>query len=571
MKDIKIRTGARISNILQSTLNYEQAFTELVKNSIQNGATIVSIDFSDTEIKIHDNGHGFDHLTDESGMNGFDKYFVFGNSYRQENSSPALGHMGIGGKVANDKLSDNLNTHWEIETKNKHGKIFLVKYNPTKTEFLDDYSPTVEELSDTNIKYSTGTIISIKNLDKPITNKQVTEKSITTELKNFFGHLINTSKHELDVVFNGKSIKFDYTLPGYSFDEIIREFKYMNAGVEETAKIKFNLSLLQTKLDEQLCKLDSLAVISDVKVCDFTLSNQKILDEIEKELFESGEVESLSESILGLFPKLRGFVVCDELSSVLDHTSMPAKDLSHHSLRDDHPITFPFYRVAYRVVIDVLRGYLLNSSENQSEQFSKIAENISNLILSEMQIDESVLSNEEFIQSLEKSHETKLENAKLSTDMVENLINSKINNETKHIKDPKVRETEKNNLRNSLKKNKNETNHQNSDNNDTKSHQSKETKKIRFEIKSFGEGKENIMSDANLDFGFCIYINSENYKFIELNNLGNKNHLAVHIAECLLKEISYYTENFSQKDLDKTISEFYNSSYQKINTKYLNN
>ena len=33
MENIKIKTGARISNILQSTVNYQQAFTELVKNS----------------------------------------------------------------------------------------------------------------------------------------------------------------------------------------------------------------------------------------------------------------------------------------------------------------------------------------------------------------------------------------------------------------------------------------------------------------------------------------------------------------------------------------------------------
>ena len=43
MEEIQIKTGARISNILQSTVTYAQAFTELVKNSMQSGATFVEI------------------------------------------------------------------------------------------------------------------------------------------------------------------------------------------------------------------------------------------------------------------------------------------------------------------------------------------------------------------------------------------------------------------------------------------------------------------------------------------------------------------------------------------------
>ena len=79
MEEIQIKTGARISNILQSTVTYAQAFTELVKNSMQSGATFVEITLSDDNAIIKDNGIGFDHNKDENGMNGFEKYFVFGN------------------------------------------------------------------------------------------------------------------------------------------------------------------------------------------------------------------------------------------------------------------------------------------------------------------------------------------------------------------------------------------------------------------------------------------------------------------------------------------------------------
>ena len=84
---IQIKTGARISNILQSTVTYEQAFTELVKNSMQSGATFVDITLNADSVVVIDDGIGFDHEVDENGMTGFEKYFVFGNSYDMSNGS----------------------------------------------------------------------------------------------------------------------------------------------------------------------------------------------------------------------------------------------------------------------------------------------------------------------------------------------------------------------------------------------------------------------------------------------------------------------------------------------------
>ena len=75
-----------------------QAFTELVKNSIQLIFLKLSLQHLATSIElkhpfygdefcraiITDDGQGFDHEKDENGMNAFDKYFVFGNSYDTE-------------------------------------------------------------------------------------------------------------------------------------------------------------------------------------------------------------------------------------------------------------------------------------------------------------------------------------------------------------------------------------------------------------------------------------------------------------------------------------------------------
>ena len=78
---IQIKTGSNSSSLLQSTVNISQAFTELVKNSIQNLATQIDIVISENEVSVTDNGKGFDHIADSSGKNDFDRYFVFGNSY----------------------------------------------------------------------------------------------------------------------------------------------------------------------------------------------------------------------------------------------------------------------------------------------------------------------------------------------------------------------------------------------------------------------------------------------------------------------------------------------------------
>ena len=70
---------------------------------------------------------------------------------------------------------------------------------------------------------------------------------------------------------------------------------------------------------------------------------------------------------------------------------MPAKDLSHHALREDHPVTEPFYETSYRVIIDLLRGYLMLDVDAETEKFSVLGNNIVKVILDEMNIDTDLL------------------------------------------------------------------------------------------------------------------------------------------------------------------------------------
>ena len=573
METIKIKTGARISNILQSTVNYQQAFTELVKNSMQNGATNVDITFENNKIVVEDNGIGFDHVKDSSNMNGFEKYFVFGNSYQTgTGNSPALGHMGIGGKVANDKLSNSSDVHWTIETKNKHGKSFLVTYKPGETEFLDDYSPEIKELEQTNVKSEHGTIVTIHNLDKPILNGKLGLLSVKRELQDFFGFIVQTGNNDFNVNLNGASLKFEYTLPGYRFNEISREFTYEMNGERKKGNVYFNLSLMQSELDSQNCSLDSTIVVSDVKICDFLLDKKDVLEKVFEDIStEAGQHITLSDSVLSLFNRLRGFVVCNELSSVMDHTGMPAKDLSHHFLRDDHPVTLPFYETAYRVIVDLLRGYLMLDIDQQTEKFGTLAHNVVKVILDEMNIDTDLLI--DFLETNIESAEERMSKASVAKEIVGNLIKSELRSKTADIKNHKQRKTVKELLEQTLTKKEPKVPEDTAPDEtgdfieDELGEETKisETKSIRYEIKPFGEGRERIMSQIQTDGDFCVYINSENYKFDAFHNSEDVFGLALHIAECVMREVTRHKNpSTSQSEIDEILSDFYKKSYKKL-------
>jgi hypothetical protein len=583
MEEIQIKTGARISNILQSTVTYAQAFTELVKNSMQNGATFVEITLSGDNAIIKDNGIGFDHNKDENGMNGFEKYFVFGNSYDMSNGvGPTLGQMGIGGKIANDKLSDNDNTHWTIETKNSHDKSFLVTYKPGKTEFLDEYSPSIEELTETNITTETGTIVTIHNLDLPIIKEGWNISRITKELKDFFGFLVRSGNNEFNVILNGKSLQFDYTLPGYVFPSIDKTIE-VNVGDEiKNANINFNLSLMQNSADIVSCPLDGVIVVSGVKVCDLKYDKEEIIKKVYAKISdEVGSEIAPQTSVRNLFTKLRGFVVCEELSSLLDHTGMPAKDLSHHALREDHPLTIPFYTKVYEVLTDLLRGFLLLNSKQNTNKLEILANNVVRMITNDMKIDEKYLINLGIKTPTFESAETRMIKVKVADDIIGNLIKAEINNKTKKEKRKRRKRKElQNKLLAKNEKKQNKKNNikieipaelQQADNGKFIEDENGEERKfhdprgIPYQIKPFGSGYEKIMSDFEHETNFCVYINSENHKFVSFNNSGDNLGLALHIAESIIRELTRFTNpTASKNELDEKLSDFYLHSYAKL-------
>jgi hypothetical protein len=536
MDKIKIRTGSNISNILQSTITYSQAFTELVKNSIQNGAKLISIQLNEKSVVIKDNGIGFDDAKDESGMSAFEKYFVFGNSYDSNGGvGPRLGHMGIGGKIANDKLSDGENAHWTIETKNSKGKNFLVTYKPGKTEFLDDYQPSVEKLNLSSMK-SHGTIITIHNLDLPIAKEGWNINSIKKELQDFFGHLIRQGKNEIDIVLNGESLKFDYTLSGYTFPRITETFEYQIENRILNSELSMNLTLLQSPADFKSCNLDGVTIVSETKI---------------RKLTATDVFGSQSSKLHKLFQNLRGFIVCKDLSSVLDHTGMPAKDLSHHSLREDHALTKPFFEKVSELIVELLTSYsILNKKKKTIHTLDNIVIDVIETIVESMNLTEDAMTIELKPKAKKRdlSAKEQMKKENVSEKIVDKIISNEVIRKTSGRGRVRRRAKAASELKKTLTK-----------------PTPKKRRGIRYEIKPFGAEQYKTMSDCERVGSFCVYINSENYKFVSLEKSENKLGLALHIAELVIIELlKYKNPNVTPSEISEILSEFYKNNFKKI-------
>lgn len=544
MNTIKIRTGANISNILQSTITYAQAFTELAKNSIQNGATNINIQLNKESIVFQDDGVGFDDSIDTNGLSGFDKYFVFGNSYDfSGGAGPRLGHMGIGGKIANDKLSDSDNVHWTIETKNKKGNSYLVTYKPNNSEFLDDYSPTIEKLNNSRLLKS-GTIITIKNLDKPITENGLNRESVEKELQDFFGHLIKNGKTEIDIILNGESIKFDYTLIGYAFEKMTERFSYILNKQEKSANVSFNLALLQNQNEINQSTLDGVFVVSETKIHKLSINDV---------------FGSTSNKVSNLFSKLRGFVVCEELSTILDHVGMPAKDLSHHSLREDHPLTKPFYAKVSKIIQGLLTAYHeVKTKKIKPTAINNTLEDVVQMIVGNLNLASSDMMIDLGPKKQEPSAKEKMQKKNVPTKIIDSVIQKEVDVIINKPHKRRQRQRAANEVKQNLTKK--------TDNAPKTENKPKLIRpSIKYEIKPFGNGLKNTMADLETEGDFCVYINSENPKYISLDKTENKLGLALHIAENIIGEMMRYNNpNTTHSEITEKMSEFYEKNFDKI-------
>ena len=568
MKNIQIKTGSNLSRLLQSTVNIPQAFTELVKNSIQNFATSCSIElrhpyYGDETCyaTITDDGQGFDHIVDESGMNAFDKYFVFGNSYDLTSGGGVrLGQMGIGGKLANDKLSHEVDIHWTIETKNTHGKCFILTYRPSGVEFLNEYSPSIEEISanECSISTVTGTKITIVSTKKKIESNSWNKHIIKNELRSFFGHLISQLEKEgkkFSLSLNGESLEFIYKLPGSNMPIFNRSFEYDYYGEQKTANIEFRLSLVYARYLLANHPLKNIDIISKVKICPFHLTDQDLLESTLSSL-ESKSKDTLpnKEKIQKVFNKLVGFISCDELSSVLDDTGMPAKDLSHHTLREDHPITIPFLKKCYETLIAWAIEYIKLNEGDKMNILNALANDVSSM-LAEYFEDEDFSDLWEEEEEDDEEEEEEDEEIQELKDLAELASQKSDFFKPEDTPEPEEEEEEEPEPENNVPPLWN--NYQNQ--------KLKRSKRVRYLIINFGEDESNLMSRVDDSEDFTVLINEGNPKFISLKSENTPFLLALHISELLIREITMYKNPFaSPSDLDESISKFYSDKYSQL-------
>ena len=413
--NIKIRAGAGLQAVLQSTVNFAQAFTELAKNSLQNGATSCNIDIIENEdgavVKIMDNARGFDHVKDaKTHMSDFEKYFTFGNSYdlNTDGDGPKLGKMGIGGKISNDKLSEPNNSHWQIHTRNIHGKCFVIDYNPpADVEFFDDYRPSIKEVSsvESPITTTTGTEIRILNVNKRFLKTNYKE-SVKNELLEFFAHLVisyKKNKKILDIVFMGEKLEFSVDLNGDYRGMISRAFTYEIDGTEHWSTFDIALNqFIGRRLRRQRNHsfIKSVELVSEVKISDLHITNKRI---IEKTLIRLSKEEGTSiedASFLGLMNNFIGYVNCVDLSKVLDERGMPAKDLSHHGLRNDHPMTIPFLEEVYYVIMKLtyhISQLSVRKKTRKTMNKNLVAYNVAKLLAGDFSNDMEILTDKKML------------------------------------------------------------------------------------------------------------------------------------------------------------------------------
>lgn len=563
MDKIKIQTGSNLSRLLQSTVNIPQAFTELVKNSIQNFATFTKIDLYENSAVILDDGQGFDHEKDDTGMSAFEKYFVFGNSYDLTGGQGIrLGQMGIGGKLANDKLSHETDIHWTIETKNVHGKCFLVEYKPSAAQFLNEYSPSLTELSpkDCSIKTDAGTKITIVSLKENIQKEGWPKDPIRGELCTFFGFLLPQLEKEgkkFNIYLNGQSLDFFYKLPGSNIPIIRRQFNYDYYGHTKTGNIELRLSLIYNRDLIKNHPLKNIEIISKVKICPFHLSDQDIIQEIYNDLQKKSE-EDLPKigQIHGNFSKLIGFISCDELAEVMDNTGMPAKDLSHHGLREDHPVTIPFYKKVYQVIIQWIIEYIKLNEEEKMDILDALAQEVSSLLADYFEEDDLV----DLWEDSEGEENDDEEEPELDDEQEELKLFAGLTADRRWTFDPEPDEQK--------------------DQEDSfipplpkawrgfSNKKIKKSKRIRYRIIDFGEDQKGLMSRMDDAGDFTILINSGNSKFKHLSSEKSPFLLALHIAELLIREIVVSQNPLCRpSDIDERVSDFYDNQYSNLKTK----
>ena len=158
-----------------------------------------------------------------------------------------------------------------------------------------------------------------------------------------------------------------------------------------------------------------MELVSEVKICDLHVTDGDLIEKTLVRLSEE-EGENIEDTrFLGLMNNFIGYVNCVDLSKVLDERGMPAKDLSHHGLRSDHPMTMPFLEEVYYVIMK-LTYHIAKLSERRGKRAglnkNLIAYNVAKLLAGDFSQDMEILTDKKMlgldkVEKIDKSHSDK--------------------------------------------------------------------------------------------------------------------------------------------------------------------
>lgn len=560
---IEIKTGASISKVLQTTITIPQALCELAKNSLQNGASSCWIELNESSAIIFDDGRGFNPQADSTGLNGFQKYFVFGSSFEQHSDVGLLrlGKMGIGGKIANDRIASEKNPIWQITSKSQSG-MWSVDYAPNEDDlYLSDQQIETKKINKVEHSHfsnlDSGLMIHIKNLKSSILLNGWPLDEIKKEISSYFSNSEN-----FKIYINGENLSLKPFYVGTKIPEFSKTFSYKINGKTKKSVVKFELYFARNKESINLLVGERIALYDFAKIKNISYIPLTLIEEELKSSKNPASKNISAASVLAFFHSLMGRIICEDINNVLDESGLPAKDLSHHELRKDHPLTKPLEKA----IVEGLTAWIIGfKSVDKAERFSVI----DSLCMEASTMVAKIFEQNDLFDFLQSDF----------GEVEKIILDEKIPNLKENIMETLELEAEEIDLLSeaSLDPDESLTRTDNSHRARNRYREREYGKKsqphekyIPFSIVDFSQNEIYLNSKIDKGSSFRILINSNSQKFIFCKEKSSIL-LSLHIAETIIRQTQAYIEPLSlPSDVDKKINKFYEDFlldlYEKISS-----
>jgi len=345
-------------------------------------------------------------------------------------------------------------------------------------------------------------------------------------------------------------------LPGQSinFQESF-DYQLLKPGLKEetkTALVDFRLSYVRNSKEILGFHHKTIDLVSDVKVCSFNFSDlpeksrcMQIAKTLGHDRFEYNLLEKYFNSLIG-------FVSCKNITEDKDFSNNNAKDLSHHSLRTDHPLTTPLYSCIGEALVKWIITFDLANNSFSANAVEALTAKMSEFIVGLIEQDDLLDIIGDFgIEHDAYEHVTIEKLGELNSEAVGSALKTQKSLFGKNTGDTEGKFFPKREVWQ-----------------EAVLQLTKVKKSIPFEIVDFEDKEKYLMSKLDPFFKFKVLINSKNPKYVCFFNESNPMMMSLYVSEILLREIVFFSNRHDvesiRQDLDLKISEFYKKSYSKI-------